>query len=195
MIDNLREYIDQDEDPRQRLAAQAAEREEALVQVRQRLEGYPEPVRGQFEFLLKAAQAGVVLSEDHGFWIDFQSSHRVRMVLVEVGRRLADAGALESADDVFHLGTDEVQAALEALPGGDLKGVVAERRARLEANREIKPPKQLGTDYGPPPDEPISRAFGRFFGGPPEPTSEEGVLKGNAGSPGKVQGKIGRAHV
>jgi phosphohistidine swiveling domain-containing protein len=189
VLKNLRDYIGRnDADPRQRLATQSAEREAALVKVRQRLEGYPEPVRGQFEFLLQAAQTGVVLSEDHGFWIDFQSSHRVRMVLVEIGQRLAAAGVIEASQDVFHLGTDEVRTALDGLPGGDCKGVVAERKAQLEVHRGFSPPKQLGTDYGPPPDEPVSRAFGKFFGKPPEPTGVDGVLKGNAGSPGKVRG-------
>ena len=47
---------------------------------------------------------------------------------------------------------------------------------------------QLGTDYGPPPEDPLSRAFGKFFGTPPEPSNEEGNLNGHAGSPGKIQG-------
>ena len=76
IIKNLQDYIGQDAgDPRERLAAQVEERAAGLTKAQE-----------QFEFLLQAAQVGVVLSEDHGFWIDFQSMHRVRMVTVEVGR-------------------------------------------------------------------------------------------------------------
>ena len=100
MIKNLQNYIGQaDEgDPRVRLAAQVAEREAALAKAREHLASYPEQARGQFEFLLQAAQMGTVLSENHGFWIDFRSSYRVRMVLVEAGRRLASAGVIARAD-------------------------------------------------------------------------------------------------
>ena len=34
----------------------------------------------------------------------------------------------------------------------------------------------------------MMRAFGKFFGAPPEPSGEPGVLNGNPGSPGKVTG-------
>ena len=71
---------------------------------------------------------------------------------------------------------------------GDLRELVAERKEQLERHRALEPPFQLGTDYGPPPDSPLSRGFGRFFGTPPEPSQEEGVLNGHAGSPGKVRG-------
>ncbi len=53
----------------------------------------------------------------------------------------------------------------------------------------IQPPFALGTEPpGPPPDNPIGRAIGRFFGGPPQQSPEPGVLKGNAGSRGIVRG-------
>ncbi len=45
----------------------------------------------------------------------------------------------------------------------------------------------VGTDYGPPPDNPITRAIGRMFGAPP-PASDEAVIRGNPGSSGKVRG-------
>jgi pyruvate,water dikinase len=48
-------------------------------------------------------------------------------------------------------------------------------------------PPQVGTDYGPPPDNPIARAMARFFGGPPA-ESDADLLRGNAGSPGRLRG-------
>ena len=109
VIKNLKDYITQDErDPNAELEALAAEREEAVAAARERLKGYPQPISEQFEFLLKAAQVGVVLSEDHGFWIDFQAPYRIRRVIMEVGKRLAEGGAIERVDDIFHLNIDEV---------------------------------------------------------------------------------------
>jgi len=46
----------------------------------------------------------------------------------------------------------------------------------------------LGADNGPPPDDPMGRFFGKFFGGPPPAAEAPDVLKGNAGSPGTVRG-------
>jgi len=77
------------------------------------LEGYPRQVVEQFEFLLKAGQLGVVLSEGHGFGIDFNAMARVRRVVVEVGKRLAQGGSITAAEDVFHLGLDKLRAELE----------------------------------------------------------------------------------
>jgi hypothetical protein len=71
----------------------AAERERLLAETRERLEGYPQAVRDEFEFLLKVARESTVLSEDHGFWIDFNSTARVRKGLLEFGRRFAEAAS------------------------------------------------------------------------------------------------------
>jgi pyruvate,water dikinase len=58
--------------------------------------------------------------------------------------------------------------------------------------QEVEAPLALGTDYGPPPDNPVSRAIGRFFvfGVPPQPGDEErpDLLRGVPGSSGKATG-------
>lgn len=175
------------EDPRLQQASLAAQREEAVAAARAKLQGYPRQVVEQFEFLLKAGQLGVVLSEDHGFWIDFNAMARVRRVIVEVGRRLAQAGSIAAPEDVFHLSLDELRAELGA--GSDRRALVAERQAQLARFRTITPPPMLGMDYGPPPDNPITRIFGKLFGGPPPAAAEPGTLRGYAGSAGKVRGR------
>lgn len=188
VIKNLKDYITRsDRDPKAEQAKLAAERDQAIAEARARLKGYPQPVVGQFEFLLKAAQQGIVLSEDHGFWIDYASTYRVRQVFTEFGRRLARAGVIEHADDVFYLTLDELRN-LATPSGGDDRPQVTRRRPELERFRAISPPPALGADYGPPPDSPMSRFFGKFFGGPPRASEDPGVLNGYAGSPGKVRG-------
>ena len=138
--------------------------------------------------MLKAASAAVVLTEDHGFWIDFNSAYRIRCAIVELGHRLAADGVIETGDDIFHLQMEEISAAGKASPAPDHSALVAERKKELAHFGSLNPPLRMGTDYGPPPPGLVSMAFGKFFGLPPEPSDEADTLQGNAGSPGKVQG-------
>lgn len=186
----LREHLSQpDADPEAELARQAEQREAALVETRARLTGYPRPVVEHFEAMLRAAQTAVVLSEDHGFYIDFEGAYHVRQVLLELGRRLTAAGALASTDDVMMLTLDEVLASLAEQPFVDRRRLVEERRQQLAHFGSLQEPEMVGTMRpGPPPGDPVGRAIGRFFGTPPEQSTESDVLKGHAGSPGAVRG-------
>ncbi len=191
VINMLKDYITQSgSGPDEELASLAAERERLLAETRERLGGYPQAVRDEFEFLLKAAREGVVLSEDHGFWIDFSSTARVRGVVMEFGRRFAEAGVIERPDDVFHLNLDEIRETADQLPNLDRKGLIAQRKGEFERSGGVQSPPALGTPPpGPPPDNPFNRMIGKFFGGPPQPSDEPGVLWGNPGSPGVVRGR------
>jgi pyruvate,water dikinase len=166
----------------------AAERDRLITEARERLVGYPAQAREQFEFILAAATAGNYLTEEHGFWIDSYGFDCVRQVVLEVGRRLAMRGALEQRDDIFHLTFAEARAAY-ARPGTDPRKLIAERKAELVAFRDLQVPPVLGTEPpGPPPDNPLYRTIGKFFGAPPPPSDEPGVLRGAAGSAGHVRG-------
>jgi pyruvate,water dikinase len=191
VIKMLKDYVAQSGGgPDEELASLAAERERHLAETRERLEGYPQAVRDEFEFLLKVAQESVVLSEDHGFWIDFSSTARVRGVVMEFGRRFAESGAIERPDDVLHLNLAEIRETAERLPDLDRRDLAARRKAELERFAGVQPPPALGTPPpGPPPDNPVNRTLMKFFGGPPQPSGEPGVLRGNPGSPGVVRGR------
>ncbi|HKH77592.1 MAG TPA: PEP-utilizing enzyme [Rubrobacteraceae bacterium] len=191
VIKMLKDYVTQPGgDPDEELASLAAERERLLAETRERLAGYPQAVRDEFEFMLGLAQESTILSEDHGFWIDFSSTARVRKVVMEFGRRFAQAGVIERPDDVLHLKLDEVRETAEQLPDLDRKDLVARRKAELERFGAMQPPPALGTPPpGPPPDNPMTRTLMKFFGGPPQPPGEPGVLRGNPGSPGVVRGR------
>jgi phosphohistidine swiveling domain-containing protein len=170
-----------------RLVAQRAAR---VQQARERLTGYPEAVRGQFELLLRAAQEGVVLSEDHGFYIDFWSSAEIRRIFMELGRRFAAAGAIAQADDIFHLRLAEIGETAAALPPLDRRALVAERRAEIARYAGLTPPPFVGTPPdGPPPDTLETRTMLRFFGGPAPAPDDPSELLGSAGSPGQVRGR------
>ena len=186
---NLKAYIEQEGDPVDELKERAAERDDAVAAARERLQGYPSNVRDEFEHLLKAASTAVVLTEDHGYWIDFLSTYRVRRVVMEMGKRLAEAGTLETAGDIFCLRTDEIAAAVGASPASDHTGLVEARKREMEHFGSLKPPLFMGTDYGPPPPGLVSTALGKFFGAPAEQKdAAEDTVVGNAGSSGKVRG-------
>jgi len=171
------------------MKAQAAERERLIAEARAHLEGYPQAVVEQFEFLLKAGQAGIVIQEDHNYWIDQRCMYQVRLVLLEFGRRLTEAGMIDKNDDVFFLTPDELLVVAAALPRGDQRQLVAQRKAEMDKFRAIQSPPALGTmPPGPPPDDPMGRAIGKLFGPPPQPPAETDVLRGVPCSPGKVRG-------
>jgi rifampicin phosphotransferase len=133
---------------------------------------------------------GMVLSEDHGFWIDFNSTARVRKVFMEFGHHFAEAGVVEEPGDVFHLTIDEIRETAEQLPNLGRRNLVARRKAEMERFGKMQPPPALGTPPpGPPPDNPVNRALGKFFGGPPHQQDDPNVLKGNPGSPGVISGR------
>ncbi len=188
VIVNLKDYMEQNDDPETQLRERAAERDSAITAAREQLQGYPANVRDEFEALLAAASAAIVLTEDHGFWIDFNACYRVRQVVMELGQRLTTAGIIPTSTDVFFLNMAEISAAAAASPAPDHTGLVSERRRELKHFGALSPPLFMGTDYGPPPPSLITMAFGKFFGLPPEPADSPDTLKGNAGSPGKVRG-------
>ncbi len=189
VIKNLKDYITQpDLDPEAELAALAAERDQLVAAAREQLEGYPQPVLGQFETSLKAAQEATVLQEDHGFWIDFKGMYLVRKVLQEFGHRFAEAGVIEDQNDVFYLTLDELRQTARASSKPDRRRLVREREAEMERFRAVQLRPVGRTPLDEPPDDPLGRSIGRFFGAPPRPQSDPNLLHGNAGSPGKVWG-------
>jgi pyruvate,water dikinase len=168
--------------------ALAAEREKAVAEARAKLAGYPQPVKTQFETLLKAAQIAAVVHEDHNYWIDQRLFYHLRRLVLEFGRRLAEAGMLETASDVFYLTPDELRGERDV----PLERLVSERKAEMEHFSRVTPPPMLGTM---PPFEmddggPVLRAFfkGDFT---PQATSngQTQTLKGLAGSAGVARGQ------
>jgi pyruvate,water dikinase len=191
-LDHLRTYLARPEyDPEAELAALAAEREAGVARAREHLNGYPAPVRDRFERLLRAAQAGVVLLEDHNFWIDRPSIHYARQLFLAIGRHLVARGALARPDDIFCLTPDEIRQTATAAGRIDRRATVAGRQAEMAYFRTIAAPPVLGA---PPPeapaDDPVLRGVDKFFGLVPDGPAEPDVLRGNAGSPGIARGTV-----
>ncbi len=168
-------------------AAMAAAREKAVAEARARLAGYPQPVVARFEKLLKAAQIAVVVLEDHNFWIDQHLFYHARRVIMEFGQRLAQAGTLETANDVFYLTPEELQNGRD-IP---LKRLVSERKAEVERFSHVTPPPKLGTmpAFEMTGGGSIMRAMSKGeLGAPNTSPREANAVKGIAGSAGVVRG-------
>ncbi len=188
-LQNLKDYLAQPErDMDAEIAAMADARDRAIESAQEQLKGYPQQVKEAFTRLLEAAQKGTVLTEDHGFWIDYSAMYRVRQVIMELGRRFAETGVIDMPDDIFHLSMEEVQTASNDLAGVDVKGLIVARKDEIRHFEHITPPPILGTDHGPPPDNFLMRMMGKFFGAPLEVSEDTDLLKGHPGSPGKMQG-------
>jgi len=130
-----------DRRPETEPAALAADREKAVAEARRKLAGYPQPVRDHFETLLKAAQTATIVHEDHNFWIDQRLFYHIRQLIVEFGNRLAQAGTLRAADDIFYLTPDELENGQEAT----LQELVQQHKAEMERFSRVTPPSMLGT--------------------------------------------------
>ena len=124
-----------------------------------------------------------MLSEDHGFWIDFTCSYKVRRLLMTFGQRFVAAGAIEAAEDVFYFTFDELIEKDSTLEGTDLKTLVAERQAEMDHFETLEPPSALGTRKKPEKKEEEDKKKEV-----PEPENIPGVIRGSSGSPGKARG-------
>lgn len=159
VIKRLQEYVIQpDRDLAAELAALAAERERLLAEARERLSGRPQPAASQFELLLRAAQEAAALQQDLDFWIDQRCMYEVRLATQELGRRLADSGAIDDAGDVAYLTLEELRATAAALPRATRHALVIVRKSEMEHFSEIAPPPALGTLPAGAPEDTIGAA-------------------------------------
>lgn len=184
--DVLRMYLrGEGTDPGVRRAAAVRAREEGADRIRAHLR---RPLRRVFDRLLRRAQELTPTREDAlaGVGLGWPAARRA---LRELGRRLAVAGALDAADDVFWLRRDELVDLAGQLDGsGQLDGggrrlptragLVEERRVIWRGQKLATPPQLL-------PQRSVWRAFDRFM-----PSAGEGgdgeVLTGIGGSGGTV---------
>jgi len=108
------------------------------------LEKIPQDQRGWFSILLKVAQNSSMFSEEHNHYLDLYCHAMIRRVVLDIGRRFAENGAIAEVDDIFYLVPDEVRKAGINPDKFDLKQIVAERKAEWETwNKDGNPPAIL----------------------------------------------------
>jgi len=185
VVRNLKDYVRQpDRDLERELAAQVAEREQLVSAAYERLRSHLPDVVNRFEFLLKAAQKAIVLTEDHSHWIDFRCMYHLHRISLEVGRRLSAAGIVDRPDDVFLLTLEELRDTALEFPRLNRRAQIAARHAEMEYFRSVPVP----------PTDPVNRALFKFFGAPPSTPDDDTVIRGNCGSPGRATGPARVVH-
>jgi len=134
------------------------------------------------------------LTPDHHFYIDQGCYARMRLMFLELGKKLAVAGTLNDAEDIFMLEYEEIRAIASRPDAFDCKAKVAERRAEMAAAKKRIPREWYGTiDHWQMYEEPYKGLWGWPFkydaeiAEKTEPQSKT-VLKGLPASPGIVEG-------
>ena len=141
--------------------------------------------RAAFRFVLKRARIGVRNRENMRF-ARTRIFGLVREVVRAMGRRLAEEGILEAADDVFYLGLDELWDYVKGTAlTTDLRGLAALRRKEFDAYRAEPRIDERFETFG------MAYHRNRFRARrAAAAASEDGALHGIACSPGRVTGVV-----
>ena len=100
------------------------------------------------------------LTPDHHFYIDQGANAHVRLVLIEIGRKLVAAGRLDQPDDVMFLRYNELRALIGSASAIAAREIVAARRLEREAAQRLHPRDWVGTVDAIPAGLPVSRQLG-----------------------------------
>jgi pyruvate,water dikinase len=173
------------EDPPRRLAGVAERSERLLRAARAKLAGDPSAL-SRFEALFAQASRHVQLDEDHNFLIDQMGNCGLRRPVLEVGRRLADRGAIASAEDVFFLTVGDLP---NGFAGASYFETVERRRETLRRNASLTPPQTLGSPPDTDWDDPLVAALMKTDLPPPSHDNPPGMILGTPASPGIARGR------
>jgi phosphohistidine swiveling domain-containing protein len=190
VLELVRGYLQSDYDFPAAIEAMRRDIEAAAAEILDGLTGEAlEEMRAANAVNLKMAP----LTPDHHFYIDQGANAHVRLVLMEIGRKLVDAGRLAQPDDVMFLRYNELR---EVIGGADIGAseLVAARRAERKASQRLQPrdwvgtvtPTQLAFPYLVNWGYPERFHRGQAAGG----ADVDGArIEGIAGSPGIVEGR------
>lgn len=142
----------------------------------------------EFRALVERAAAHVPMSEERTFY-QLVIWGSLRPSVLALGKRLAEARAIETANDVCYLTTEEARAAADD-PACDYREVVEQRKQALRESQALTPPLHVGAPASARVLSPSQKLFVRHFRGPDERLHQEGhTLKGLAASRGVHHGK------
>src|ERR1044072_4890846 len=128
------------------------------------------------------------LPPDHHFYIDQGTNARLRIALIAIGGKLAEAGVVADAGAVIYLRYNELRLLMADQSAFDAHEIVSDRRDYREDAAERRPPSWVGTATKTALDFPHNALWGfpeQVSAGEPSTTGE---VKGLAASPGVVEG-------
>lgn len=185
VLDLIKGYLTSDYDHRPVVADLAEDIKRASDEL---LEGIPE---GEALEALKAANEinlkMAPLTPDHHFYIDQGTHLHTRLVLICIGRKLVELGALTEPDDTIYLKYNELRYLMGDPENFDAKSIVAERRALRAEQEKIRPPDFIGTAT----ESQLEFPYLSLWGFPEKlhfDTQTKGRIEGLGVSPGVVEG-------
>jgi pyruvate,water dikinase len=128
------------------------------------------------------------LTPDHHFFIDQGTNARLRLVLVAIGRKLADAGVVDDPEDVLYLRYNELRVLIANPQAFDARALVSDRRDEREAAFAVRPPDWVGTATQSQLDFPYYTLWGFPEKFHREPQIAGDQITGLAASPGIAEG-------
>lgn len=185
VLDVIKGYLDSDYDHRPVVADLAEDIKKASAEL---LEGIPEgealeALKAANEINLKIAP----LTPDHHFYIDQGTHLHTRLVLICIGRKLVEMGALTEPDDTIYLKYNELRYLIGDPENFDAKSIVAERRAVRAEQEKIRPPDFIGTAT----ESQLEFPYLNLWGFPEKlhhDTETKGKVEGLGVSPGVIEG-------
>lgn len=179
----ISEYLKKDYNFDEEFAKVVAEREEKVANLLAKYEDSPE--KQAFMQIHEWALQYWGVDEDHHFYIDAMLPAKARLLLLEVGALLAEAGAINTKEDVFYFYLDELVDLVEQPTNATAK--VEERKAMLAEDAK----KEIPANYGTPPQEEAAPVIERIFGTKAAEVNEvEQSFKGYAASKGEHTGVV-----
>jgi phosphohistidine swiveling domain-containing protein len=191
MIEAVRGYLATDYDYPSNIALVRDDLEAAK---REALDGVEGESRAELEAALNRSLSMNPLTPDHHFYVDQGTNARLRLVLIDIGRKLVDAGTLDDPEDVMYLRYNELRLLMADQGAFDARALVGERRDAREAAYARRPPSWVGTATQTALDFPYNALWGfpeKFYAGEPATTGE---VRGLAASAGVVEGSARYVH-
>jgi phosphohistidine swiveling domain-containing protein len=185
IIEAIRGYIATDYDYPSNIQSVRDDLEAAKREV---MEGVDGDGQGRLQEALDLSLGMNPLTPDHHFYIDQGTNARLRIALIAIGRKLADADVLDDAEVVMYLRYNELRLLMADQSAFDAHELVSDRRDYREDAAEQRPPSWVGTATKTALDFPYNALWGfpeKFYAGEPSTTGE---VKGLAASPGVVEG-------
>jgi len=185
VLDVVKGYLDSDYDHRSIVAELAEDIKRAAEEL---VEGIPE---GEAKDALVAANEinlkMAPLTPDHHFYIDQGTHQHTRVVLIRIGQKLVEMGALDEPDDTIYLRYNELRYLMGDPENFDARSIVAERRAQRAEHEKIRPPDFIGTAT----EDQLQFPYLNLWGFPEKlhfDTETKGRVEGLGVSPGVVEG-------
>ena len=186
IIEAVRGYLETDYDYAGALSAVKADLEGAIDEL---LDGVDEGEgRDRLRAALDLSLRMNPLTPDHHFFIDQGTNARLRLVLVAIGRRLAEEQVLNDAEEVMFLRYNELRLLTASPEALDARALVSARRDEREAAFAVRPPDWVGTATQSQLDFPYYTLWGFPEKFTREPPTAADRVTGLAASPGIAEG-------